>query len=226
MNIVDAIILLFLGLGAVIGFKRGFIKQTVIFVGTVAIVVLAFVFKGVVAIFLYENLPFLNFGGFFSGITSLNILFYEIVGFIIAFILLSIILKVVIWLSGIVEKVLKLTIILGIVSKLMGAVVGFFHYFVVLYIILFIISFPVFNIKILNESKLRNSILNNTPVLTSLSKNIVNTFDEIFELRKTSNNENKKELDKKIFDIIVKNGVSVGDKLTKLVEEGKIKISK
>jgi len=42
MNIVDVIILLFIGLGAVMGFARGFFKQTVIFVGTILVVVLSF----------------------------------------------------------------------------------------------------------------------------------------------------------------------------------------
>ena len=41
MNIVDTIILLGLFLGAATGFVRGFFKQTVIFLGTILVVVLA-----------------------------------------------------------------------------------------------------------------------------------------------------------------------------------------
>ena len=91
MNIVDIVIVIFLLCGALIGFARGFIKETVIFVGTIVVVIGAFILKDVIAVFLYQNLPFINFGGFFKGITSLNIIFYEIVGFFLALIGLSII---------------------------------------------------------------------------------------------------------------------------------------
>ena len=79
MNIVDVIIILFLGLGAVTGFVRGFFKQTVMFVGTILVVVLAFLLKNPLSMILYENLPFFQMGG----LTALNILLYEALAFII-----------------------------------------------------------------------------------------------------------------------------------------------
>ena len=90
MNIVDVIILLFLGLGAVTGFIRGFFKQTVISVGTILVIVLSFILKNPLSMILYENLPFFKMGG----LTSLNILLYETFAFIICVAILSIVLAI------------------------------------------------------------------------------------------------------------------------------------
>ena len=79
MNIVDIIIIVALLLGAISGFIRGFFKQTVMFVGTIIVVILSFILKNPLSLILYKNLPFFKFGG----LTSLNILMYEILAFII-----------------------------------------------------------------------------------------------------------------------------------------------
>ena len=60
MNIVDVIIILLIAFGGVMGFKRGFTRSLVSALGTIAIVVLAFLLKNPVSVLLYENLPFLN----------------------------------------------------------------------------------------------------------------------------------------------------------------------
>jgi membrane protein required for colicin V production len=225
MNIFDIAIIIFLIVGALTGFVRGFIKETVIFVGTIVVVISAFMLKDIIAVYLYEHLPFVQFGGFFKGITSLNIIFYEIIGFIIALVGLSIILKILIWITGIVEKLLKMTIVLGIVSKLLGSVVGVLHAYVGVFILLFILSFPVFNIKELNESKYKDQILNNTPVLSDTTKGVVKSFTDIFNLKEHNTTKNRDELDKAIFDILIKNGVTVSEKMIELAKEGKINIS-
>ena len=70
MNIVDIIILVFIVLSAFVGFSRGFFKQTIMFVGTILVICLSFIFKNPLSLFMYKNLPFFKFGG----LTSLNIL--------------------------------------------------------------------------------------------------------------------------------------------------------
>ena len=81
MNVVDIVILIFLAFGALIGFKRGFTRQLVSLVGIFVIIVVSFLFKNPVSVFLYNNLPFFNFGGIFKDITVLNILVYEVIAF-------------------------------------------------------------------------------------------------------------------------------------------------
>ena len=74
MNIIDIVILIFLGFGALLGFKRGFTRQLVSLVGIFVIIILSFLLKNPISVFLYNNLPFFNFGGIFKDITVLNIL--------------------------------------------------------------------------------------------------------------------------------------------------------
>ncbi len=225
MNILDALIILFLGLGFVIGFKRGFFKQTVIFVGTFAVLILSFILKDPIAEWLVNALPFINFGGFFEGLIAINIIFYQFIGFLLAFSVLSFILKLLIIASGIFEKILKLTIILGIPSKILGAVVGFLNYYIIVYIVLFLISLPIINIEIINQSNLRSKILNNSPILSKINEDLVGTFNDIIELKEEDSETEKGELNNKIIDIIIKNGIATKEYIEKLELKGKINTS-
>ena len=80
MNIITVAIILIVLLYMVLGFKRGVIKTGVSLVGTIAILVVSYVLKDVIANFLMDKLPFFNFGGIFEGITSINILMYNMFG--------------------------------------------------------------------------------------------------------------------------------------------------
>lgn len=221
MNIVDVIIILFLGLGAVTGFVRGFFKQTVMFVGTILVVVLAFLLKNPLSMILYENLPFFKMGG----LTALNILLYEALAFIICIAILSIVLSIIIKISGIIETVLKFTIILALPSKLLGMLVGLIQSVVVVYVILFIISMPVFNVPYVGESKYAKIILEKTPIISSITNDVVSTFDEIKEFStKKIDIRDVKNTNRNIVEIMLKNDVVTTDSVILLNEKGKIDI--
>ena len=81
MNIVDAVIILFLLLGTVIGFKQGVLKKTVSYIGLIVIIILSFSLKNYVSVFMYENLPFFNFWGLLTGLEILNVILYELIAF-------------------------------------------------------------------------------------------------------------------------------------------------
>ena len=175
MYIVDVIIILLLLTGIVLGLKRGVFKQSVKFFGTILVFVLAFIFKSHVSNFFLEYFPIFEF----EGITSLNIFLYETVAFIILLVLFFIILSLLVFFTGLLEKLLKATVILGIVSKVLGAIVGFLQYYFLVYILLLILVNPLFNFKFINDSKLKDVILNNTFIFSKYSENIVNSFEEI-----------------------------------------------
>ena len=106
MNIISVAIILIVLLYVVLGFKRGVIKTGVSLVGTIAILVVSYVLKDIVASFLMKYLPFFNFGGVFEGITSINILMYDMISFIIVFIILYCLLNILLTLSGLIEGIL------------------------------------------------------------------------------------------------------------------------
>ena len=222
MNIVDIIILVFIVLSAFVGFSRGFFKQTIMFVGTILVICLSFIFKNPLSLFMYKNLPFFKF----SGLTSLNILLYEILAFIILIVVLSIVLVILVKITGIVEKIHKATIILAIPSKLLGMLVGIIESIVILYFALFILSLPIIKVPYLNESKYAKIIMNKTPILSSVCDNIMKTFDEISEFTEENLklNFDVNKANKDILEIILKNRVATSDNVRYLVEKDKIKI--
>lgn len=226
MNIVDIIIIVSIVLGVLIGFVRGFFKETVIFIGTILVVVLAFVLKNPLSLILYKNLPFFKFKGIFEGISTLNILIYEILAFIIALAILSIALTIIIKISGIIEKILKLTIVLALPSKLLGAIVGFIQSIVVLYVFLFLLSLPILRVPYIKDSKYAQMILEKTPVISKVTDGLVKTFNEIsdFADKNIKNNVDKRQINREMLEIMLKNDVVTSENVKYLSDKGKIDI--
>ncbi len=226
MNIVDVLILLFLLSGIGAGFARGFLKQTVISIGTILVVILSFIFKNPLSLMMYKELPFFKFGGIFYGLTSLNILMYEILAFIIVAVILSIVLAVIVKITGLIEKLLKMTIILAIPSKILGMVVGFIQSFVIVYIVLFVLSLPVINLPYLKDSKYAKLILNNTPFLSSITSGINDTYNEINIFLNDTINKNMDVETKNtnMVEIMLQNNVTTTESIKLLVDKKKIEI--
>ena len=226
MNIVDIIIIVSIVLCVLIGFVRGFFKETVIFIGTILVVVLAFVLKNPLSLILYKNLPFFKFKGIFEGISTLNILIYEILAFIIALAILSIALTIIIKISGIIEKILKLTIVLALPSKLLGAIVGFIQSIVVLYVFLFLLSLPILRVPYIKDSKYAQMILEKTPVISKVTDGLVKTFNEIsdFADKNIKNNVDKRQTNREMLEIMLKNDVVTSENVKYLSDKGKIDI--
>lgn len=224
MSVVDIIILIFLGLGALIGFKRGFTRQLVSLVGIFVILILSFMFKNPVSVFLYNNLPFFNFGGIFKDITVLNILVYEVIAFFVVFFVLTLIFKLLLFVTKIFEKILNATIILGIPSKILGALLGVVQNFVYVFIILYILSLPIFNINIIKDSKLANTILNKTPILNKICDDTLDVFNEVIELKdEFKTTTNMKEYNQRTLNTMIDKGIITRENVIELINKGKIK---
>ncbi len=227
MSIVDAlIILMILAFGAK-GFKNGVLKQLVTTVGFVIVVVLAFYLKNPIAEFLSLHLPFFTFGGTFANVASINIILYQLISFILVIIVLEAILNILIRFTGVIEKILKFTIILGIPSKILGFIVGIIEGFIVTFLILFFLKQPGFNLKIFDDSKLTNPILNSTPILSQVAGNFVNTFNDLYELGNDYYEQKMDEntLNLKSIDIMLEHKIITSDYVIKLMDANKIKIT-
>ncbi|HKM40677.1 MAG TPA: CvpA family protein, partial [Patescibacteria group bacterium] len=164
MNIIDIGIVIFILFGAVIGFKRGFTKQLIKTVGSILVIIIAFKLKNPVSKILYQTLPFFKFAGVFKGVTTLNILLYEFIAFLLVVSVLGILLRVLLLASSIFETILNVTIVLGIPSKILGMIVGMIQHYAIAFIVLYLLSIPTFDFEPLNTSKYKGPILNNTPV--------------------------------------------------------------
>jgi len=225
MSIVDTIIIIFILAGALIGFKRGFTRELVSLCGIFAIVMLSFLLKNPISIFFYEHLPFFGFGGILKGVTVLNIALYEIIAFFIAMAILTLVFKILVFATSVFEKILNMTIILGIPSKMLGAVLGLLESYIWVFIILYVLSLPVFNLSILNESKYKEPILTNTPVLSSFVKPMIETINEFTSIKeKYESDTNASEFNRETLDLFLKYDIITVESVDKLVEKDKLKI--
>ncbi len=224
MNIIDACIIMLLLLGGVTGAKNGFFKQSVFLVGTILCFIIAWIFKDIVANFLSYTLPFFNFAGPFEGLTSLNIVLYQLIAFLLLLFLLIAVLIVIIKMTGVLEKILKMTIILGIPSKILGFIVGVLEAYVILFAILFFIGQPSFNLKIVNDSKLEPIIVNSSPGLSNIVSNMNDAINDIYDISKDfSDDKDKNEFNKEVIDTLLKHEVIDNNYINKLRNQGKIK---
>lgn len=226
MSIVDAIIILLVLACGVAGFKRGVFKQLVTTVGFVLVVVIAFYLKNPVAEFLSLHLPFFTFGGSFANVTSLNIILYQLISFILVVIVLEAILSILIKITGIIEKILKFTIIFGIPSKILGFVVGVVEGFIVVFLLLFFLKQPGFNLKIFDDSKLTDSILKSTPILSQVAGGFVDTFNDLSELGNDYYEQKMDDntLNLKSIDVMLEHKIIPPDYVMKLVDNKKIDV--
>lgn len=220
-NFIDIIILIFILFYGILGYKRGVFKQTIVFVGTILVILIAYKFKNVIGDFLALNLPFLEFKNILNGAVSLNIIFYQAIGFLLVSVVLTIIFKIIVAITGVFEKILRFTIILGIPSKILGLIVGLIEGYIIAFAILFILYQPIFNLKMLNDSNVASTILNKSPVLSNLAKDTLDTVREVYSLTDVNDSNT---LNLKVIDIVLEKEVANIELIDKLVKKDKLKI--
>lgn len=223
MTIVDAIVILFLLLGAVLGFRKGAIRSLVGLVGTIAVVVIAYYLKNPVAELLYNFVPFFDFSGSWQGLVTLNILLYEGIAYVLVFVILYGILSLILKLTGIIEKVLTMTIILGIPSKIIGAILGFLEAVVFSFIILFVLLQFNGSHTWIKGSSVAMSILDKTPLIGTM---VSDTYDAILEIsdldEKYKDSNDLDAYNGEILSIMLKYHVITPESARKLIEDDKL----
>lgn len=223
MGVVDILIIIFILFGFLIGWKRGFTKQIISAVGLILAVVIAYLFKNPISQLFYKFLPFINFKGEFEGVSALNIIFYELLAFIILFCILMAVVEVLTKLSEKIEKILKFTIILGIPSKILGGIAGIITNFIYAFVALFFLSLPVFNLTLVTDSKIVNKILSSTPVLSNICNKTLTIFDEVVKLKNEyKDNKDNKELNDEIIKLLVEHDYISEENIKWLKDSGKL----
>ena len=226
MNLVDLLIVVFIILGGLSGFKNGFTKSVVKFLGIIVVLILSFILKNPISLILMNIGPFIPFGGIIKGVTILNILFYEVISFSIVFSILMVVLKILTKTTSIFEKILNFTIILGIPSKILGFLFGVLHNYVIVFFVMYFLALPNFSdLTIVNNSSLKDPILRNTPLLSSTADKAVKVIDEFKNLsKKYENSKDANEFNLETLDLFLKYDVTNLETVNSLKDSGKLKI--
>lgn len=226
MSIIDILVVILILICGVVGFKRGVFKQAVVTIGTVLVFVLSYHFKDYLANFFSYNLPFFNFTGEFAGLSSINIIMYQMIAFLIMFAFFGTILAVLIKITGIFEKILKFTIVLGIPSKILGLLLGLVEGYIVAFVFLFVITQPALKINLIEDSKFTNVILNSSPILSNIVEDTENTIIEVYDLGKDYLvDKDADKFNRNSIDIMLKNKIITKEYVEKLIDKNKIKVN-
>ena len=223
MNVVDISIIIVLLVFIAKGFTNGVVKESVTFVGGLAVIVLAYLFKNPVSVFLYRVMPFFKFSGVISGITVLNIVVYELLAFLLVAAILVAIYQIIVKMTNIFETILKLTFVFALPSKLLGALVGFIEGVVVAFLLLFVCVQVESTRKFIDESKYGNMILTQTPIMSTTVSPVYNSLKEIYEVaEKYSSSQDFDKANLECLDVLLKYKVLAIDNADMLIEKGKL----
>ena len=189
--ILDIGIVLILIMFILIGLKNGVIKQTVSLIGLIVMFVVSYNFKGVLGDFFCKICPFEVLPGEIGKITSINIIIYEMLAFLIILFLLFLIFEIVMGITKVISKLVDATLILIIPSRILGAIVGFIEGYIVLFIILLFLMIPTSSLSGFKDSSLAPKIVYSSPILSKATKSLTKPTEEVMTL---ITKVNKKEI--------------------------------
>ena len=224
MNLLDIAIVFILVMFAIVGFKRGVIRELASVIGIVVVFVLSYMFKGLLGDFLCTLLPFFKFNGVIEGYTSINILFYQIIAFIILFGLFLSIYEIVLNVSNVIQKLVNLTLVFIIPSKILGAILSLIEGIVIIFVVLLFLMIPLKDNDLFKGSSLASKIIYETPLLSNSTRKITDTMTEIVEIESGIDEETISidEANLKTIDIMLRYKVVSKKTVEKLVAKKKL----
>ena len=204
IGIVDLIIILFILLGGLLGFRDGVFKKLATTIGLILVLVVAFTLKNKLSVYFYENLPFIDLWGVFKGVQILNVIFYEVIAFLIIASVLMLVYRVVLLATGLIEKIINVTVILSLPSKILGFVVGLIEHYAITYIVLFVLTLPMINVKTVYTSRYANFIMENTPYLSKYTNKTVDLYKDVYKVIENRETKTNKEINEETMDLMLK----------------------
>ena len=224
LNILDLGVVFISLMFFIVGVKNGFIKEAFSLAGTILIFLIAYSFKGVVGNIMCIGFPFFRFSGVIEGMSSINILLYQIIAFMFLFCALLTVYILILNISEVLQKVVNMTIILIPISKILGGFVSLIKGYVIMFAVFLLLMIPLKNDAMFKESKLVNFMLNNTPVLSSATGDVTKVIGEIYSLGSKVNNKklSSNEANVKTIDLMLKYKFTDKDTVKELVRKNKL----
>lgn len=225
MKISEIVIIIIILLGALIGFKKGAIKEIFELVGTISIIIIAYLLKGYLASLLIKILPFFNFKGY-VGLYSINFLIYDVISFIIIFVLLYCILNILINLAGFIDKLINLSVIFAIPSKIIGLVLGMVNALVFVFLLCYIAMQIPHTQKYIMESKVSTSILERTPIVNVVCSKGILVSEDVYNklLGYSFKEEDTQDMNLQIATSVAKYGLVDKTLIQEVINKGKLNL--
>lgn len=224
LNILDIGIVMFGIMFFITGVKNGFIKEAFSLAGTILVFSIAFYLKGFVGNIMCIGFPFFRFSGVIEGVSSINILLYQIIAFMFLFCALLTVYIVILNISEILEKIVNMTIILIPISKLLGGVVSLVKGYIVMFAVLLLLMIPLKNEAMFADSNLVNKMLYSTPVLSGVTKDVTTVIGEVYSLgaKVSSGKLSSSEANIKTIDLMLKYNIVDKNTIESLIKKNKL----
>ena len=220
ITILDIIIIVLFIIAIVLGFKKGILKELVSFIGTIIIFIISYQLKGIVGNFLCIIFPF-----YIKDLVTVNIMFYQIIAFILTFGILSFLFNLFINLTKTIDNLLDKIKLLNIPLRILGAVISVFKMYLTVFILLLLVMIPFRNTSIVKKSLLTEKIVYETPILSKGSKEVIFVLEEIIildrDIAKGKITINEGNL--KILDLLLKYNMIDKDTVIDLYNKDKIR---
>ena len=224
MAVLDGIIIILIVLGILYGTKKGFLNGIISLVGLFVSFIMALLLRSVVADVLLKGMPFLKFSGSYKGITSLNILFYEAIAFILVFMFLLSALGLILKITGIIQKVIDYSVVLTLPSKILGVLVGIINALIISYILSFIMLNINSTRSMVHDSKFAPYLLKNTIGISKQTKKYYESTSDINKIIDNCKHEKNKRLcNVLVANSLIKSKIIEKEKVIELIDSGKLK---
>lgn len=222
--VLDIVIGIILLLGVFYGTKKGFINGFLSLIGFALILTFSFLFHSSVADVLLKGMPFIKFKGVYKGITSLNILFYEAIGFILIFVFLLSILGLLLKVTGILQKIIDYSIVLTLPSKILGIIAGLINAIIVIFIMLFVLLNINSTRKYVYDSKVATFVLQRTFILSDATSEYYLSAEEINDtINQCKSADESKKCNANVTNILIKYDIISKEKVIELIDSNKLK---
>lgn len=222
MQILDIIIIVIAILGVYLGYQNGIVKVGSDFVALFISMLLAGLLKGPIASMLYPVLPFLSYGGVNKDLYTVNLIFYQVVIYMILVLFFLAIYQLIITKTKVKELITNTMVETYLVMKLVGAVIGAPLIILFIYNFLLFFNMPLLNLKEVRDSNYINAVLKKTPIIASVNKSLYNSekyFNDVISDKKMLAND-KRYLDNNILNYMIDEGFISAEKAQKLIDKG------
>lgn len=180
--IVDILSVLFILLVGYLGIKKGLLTKAISVLVHIAIIIISFVLKTKIFGALVLKLPFLGL----SGLTSLNILIYNLFIFIILLVVLDCVFNILIKVTGFTEMLNQEVVLPAKVSKIGGAILGAIEGWIYVLLVLFILAQANITSGLVGSSKVGMFIVDRTFIVSPLLGGQAHAGLSIYETIKDS----------------------------------------
>ena len=223
MNLLDYVIIILLIMSALLGFRKGFISSLVSFLGIIVIIILSYFLKNFISNVMYSFIPFFKFRGAFAGMSTLNILIFEAISYIITIVVLSFIVGLIASATGILDRFVDHGNVVTFPSKIAGCLIGAVEGYILCFVVVFVLSLISPFSAFYNTSKYADMILTKTPLLSDYSKTTYDSVNEVYTIAKdNSSKQDKTTANQDTLRVLLKYEIITPQSVETLEENGKL----